>query len=106
MSAAAASVKTVAARKSIEQLKSQPLPESKNTLRGLEAAICAGDRLAVVCHCSQSASKGRGQSLLSYKEKKSEEDRSVISEKAISDFLQASIDFEATQNRKTKHSDI
>ncbi|HUD47244.1 MAG TPA: alpha/beta hydrolase [Candidatus Baltobacteraceae bacterium] len=104
MSAAAALVKTSPARKRIEQLKPQPQPEWKSALHELEAAVRAMDRLAVVCGCPQSLSEGRGQSQSGNEEKYSEEERAIVSEEAITVFLQASIEFEETQNRKSNRN--
>ena len=88
----------------MELLKPRPLPESKIVLCELKATIRAVDQRTVVC--GQILSEGRGQSRLSCKTENSREEGAINSEKAIADFLQASIDFEETQNQKARHTEI
>jgi hypothetical protein len=102
MSVSVAQANISHARNSMEKLKSRRPTGSNGAICELAAAIRSMQRLARVFKCSQFPSEGREKSHSGHVQKDGEEERVINSEQAIADFLQASIDFEESQNRATR----
>ena len=106
MSAEVASVSDSPTKSDIEQPKPWRLAESDGDCYGLEDTIRSVDRLSVVCGCSQSPPEDRERSGSGGQQERHKEEINISSEEAIRGFLQASIDFEESQNGSTKQIEI
>jgi hypothetical protein len=83
----------------MEKLRPKRLTQSNSAICEMESTIHSMERRVDAFGCSQFTSECR-------EKLDSEEERAIISERAITDFLQASIDFEEAQSRTTNRQKL